>query len=166
MDALELALRCSSLLLRSPRNSQTSDDAQPSAADISRNGSMTPSLDNPDHDDLNESDREDHFKGRILLQFSNTVQLFSLYLFPISFISLSPSSLSSSLELSLSLNIPLRIHVPVCTTHSNLVALFILPYKYSSYHSVPHPIYHHPIIALPVSPPCIHVFFSHLSSSC
>ena len=55
MDALELALRCSSLLMPvAAISSQDSDQPDSSATDLSTSH----------NDELNDSDREDHFKGR------------------------------------------------------------------------------------------------------
>jgi len=59
MDALELALRCSSLLLRSTKDVATHDASD---ADSLPRETSSASF-HPNDTDLNESDKENHFKG-------------------------------------------------------------------------------------------------------
>ena len=65
MDALELALRCSSLLMRTTAVPATGgEDNEPSdSSDTTNKNDRNSNYEMTNHEELNESDREDHFKG-------------------------------------------------------------------------------------------------------
>lgn len=64
MDALELALRCSSLLLRAAaKGDQALEEEEEDPAIANQADQLTSSYNQTD--ELNDSDREDHFKGQL-----------------------------------------------------------------------------------------------------
>lgn len=74
MDALELALNCSSLLLRTNTIPATAgEDNEPSdSSDTANKNDRNSNYEMTNREELNESDREDHFKGKSRLHLPVT----------------------------------------------------------------------------------------------
>lgn len=66
MDALDLALRCTSLLVRSMKKDAESTHT---AVDLSQDAMLTPQFPADHSEQMNESDCEKHFEGQGLWMF-------------------------------------------------------------------------------------------------